>query len=234
MSSSLYLQLDNPAWSALTGPQRSFAEGNDVVKRFRSNNLPFSAYDYENADQVHQLDELLKPGEVFFLIGELPPLPENWTVLADLRCLQMINAAPVVPLENKVEITLLTETHKQDMIDLVQRVQPGYFAPDTYQLGNYYGIWDKGTLVAMAGERMRVTGMTEISAVCTHPDYTGRKYAQQLVTKICNDNHSNGIIPFLHVLETNERAVKLYEFMGFATRRVISFWKLQKRGWVEK
>lgn len=229
MSSSLYLQLDNPAWSALTGPQQAFASGNDVVKRYNSNNLPFAGYDHDHPEKVSQLDELLQPGEVFFLIGELPALPAQWSVLAELPCLQMINAAPVAPMENSIEMTLLTESHKQEMVDLVQKVQPGYFAPDTYQLGNYYGIRDKGELVAMAGERMRVPGMSEISAVCTHPEYTGRKYAQQLVTKICNENHSKGIIPFLHVLETNERAVKLYEFMGFATRRVISFWKLQKR-----
>lgn len=229
MNSSLYLQLDNPAWSALTGPQRSFALGNDFVKRFKSNHLPFSAYDHEHPEQLAQLDAWLDPGELFFLIGELPELPSNWAMLSDLRCLQMINASPAPVLENRVEMTLLTENHKQDMINLVQKVQPGYFAPDTYQLGNYYGIWDNNELVAMAGERMRVSGMTEISAVCTHPEYTGRKYAQQLVTRICHDNHGKGIIPFLHVLENNERAVKLYEFMGFATRRVISFWKLQKQ-----
>ncbi|MGN6419240.1 MAG: GNAT family N-acetyltransferase [Pseudobacter sp.] len=230
MSASLYLQLDNPAWSALTGPQQSFAIGNDVVKRYHGNNLPFSAYDHEHPELIGQLDELLQPGEVFFLIGELPALPADWSVLAELPCLQMINAAPVVPLENTIEMTLLTESHKQDMIDLVQKVQPGYFAPDTYQLGNYYGIWNKAELVAMAGERMRVNGMSEISAVCTHPEFTGRKYAQQLVTKICNENHKKGIIPFLHVLESNERAVKIYEFTGFVIRRVISFWKLQKNG----
>lgn len=34
---------------------------------------------------------------------------------------------------------------------------------------------------AMTGERMKVDGFEEISAVCTHPDFTGRGCAAQLV-----------------------------------------------------
>ncbi|QEC44346.1 GNAT family N-acetyltransferase [Pseudobacter ginsenosidimutans] len=228
MSSDLYYQLDNPAWFALTGPQQSFSTGNGKVKRYKTNNLPFAAYDHQHKDQLPLLDQQLQSGEIFFLIGSIPTLPPNWIILAELTCLQMINHIPITPLPDAPEILPLGEGQKQDMIDLVQRVQPGYFAPDTYQLGDYYGIWQDGKLVAMAGERMRVNGMSELSAICTDPAYTGRKYAQHLIIKICNANHAKGIIPFLHVLDTNERAVKLYEFMGFETRRTISFWKLQK------
>ncbi|WP_127129575.1 GNAT family N-acetyltransferase [Pseudoflavitalea rhizosphaerae] len=228
MSSDLHYQLDNPAWYALTGPQQSFATGNGKVKKYKTNNLPFAAYDHQHTDQLPLLDQQLQSGEIFFLIGSIPTLPSNWSILAELPCLQMINHTPIATLPGAPEILPLGEGQKQDMIDLVQRVQPGYFAPDTYQLGSYFGIWQDGKLVAMAGVRMRVNGMNEISAICTDPGYTGRKYAQHLIIKICNANHSKGIIPFLHVLDTNERAVKLYEFMGFETRRTISFWKLQK------
>lgn len=228
MSSSLHYQLDNPAWFALNGPQQSFAEPNNYVKRYRVNNLPFAAYDHDHPEQLHLLDSQLQPGEIFFLIGAIPALPANWNILAELPCLQMINTRTVTPLPDAPEIHLLDAAHKQAMIDLVLRVQPGYFAPDTYQLGKYYGIWQDGKLVAMAGERMRVTGMNELSAICTDPQYTGRKYAQHLVTKLCTEHHKQSIIPFLHVLTSNERAIKLYGFMGFETRRTISFWKLQK------
>lgn len=228
MSSSLIHQLDNPAWFALTGPQQSFALGNGKVKKYKTNNLPFAGFDHECPAQLKELDAMLQAGEIFFLIGDIPPLPENWTVQAELPCLQMINHNPIDPLPDAPEILLLKEEHKQDMINLVQRVQPGYFAPDTYQLGNYYGIWQDGLLVAMAGERMRVNGMNELSAICTDPRYTGRKYAQHLIIRLCNSQHQQGIIPFLHVLNNNERAVKLYQYMGFRVRRTISFWKLQK------
>lgn len=229
MSSSLYHQLDNPAWYALTGPQQSFAEGNGFVKRYKTRNLPFAAYDHQHPEQLIQLDEQLQAGEIFFLIGHLPAIPSHWKVLAELSCLQMINPNPITPIPGAPDMLPLGEAQQQDMIDLVQRVQPGYFAPDTYQLGDYYGIWQDGKLVAMAGERMRITGMSELSAICTDSGYTGRKYAQHLIVKLCKGNHEKGIIPFLHVLDSNERAVKLYEFMGFETRRSIVFWKLQKQ-----
>ncbi|MBO9634026.1 MAG: GNAT family N-acetyltransferase [Chitinophagaceae bacterium] len=228
MSSPLFHQLDNPAWFALNGPQHSFALGNGKVKKYRTNNLPFAAYDHQHPDQLKKLDEMMQTGEVFFLIGDIPSIPENWTILAELPCLQMIHQSPIDPLPGAPEILPLKEGQKQDMINLVQRVQPGYFAPDTYQLGNYYGIWQDGILVAMAGERMRVNGMNELSAICTDPQYTGRKYAQHLIIRLCNSHYQQGIIPFLHVLNNNDRAIKLYEHMGFQTRRTISFWKLLK------
>lgn len=228
MNPSLIHQLDNPAWYALTGPQEAFALGNGKVKKYKTNNLPFAAYDHRYPEQLQELDEMLQPGEIFFLIGDIPPLPSNWTIMAELPCLQMISDAPIPPLPDPPEMQLLGEAEKEDMINLVQRVQPGYFAPDTYQLGNYFGIRENGLLVAMAGERMRVSGMSELSAICTDPQYTGRKYAQHLIIRLCNSHHQHGIIPFLHVLDNNERAIKLYEYMGFRTRRTISFRKLLK------
>jgi ribosomal protein S18 acetylase RimI-like enzyme len=106
-------------------------------------------------------------------------------------------------------------------------VQPGYYEPGTYQLGNYFGIRQQNKLVAIAGERMRLDGLTEISAICTDPDYAGRKYAQQLIAALCQHNLQQGLTPFLHVIETNERAIRLYEYMGFVVRRTISFWQIQ-------
>ena len=35
------------------------------------------------------------------------------------------------------------------------------------------GIRWQGKLVAMAGERLKVPGYTELSAVCTHPEHAG-------------------------------------------------------------
>jgi predicted GNAT family acetyltransferase len=93
-------------------------------------------------------------------------------------------------------------------------------------LGNYYGIWQDRRLVAIAGERMRLDGMVEISAVCTDPAHTGHGYAQQLIAHICNNNLDKGNILFLHVLTSNDRAIRLYEHLGFRKRREIVFWKL--------
>ncbi|HXR79700.1 MAG TPA: GNAT family N-acetyltransferase, partial [Saprospiraceae bacterium] len=96
------------------------------------------------------------------------------------------------------------------------------------QMGDYYGIWQQDELVAISGERMRMNGLTEISAVVTHPEFTGRKYAQQLVAHVAKKNIEVGIIPFLHVAESNERAIGLYHKLGFSPRRLTPFWKIKR------
>lgn len=220
-------KLDAPAWNALNSVQQNFATGTAHIKRYRRGILPFAACEPGHEKEIASLAVMLEPGEIFYLIGELPPLPAYFTVLKELPCAQMVLQNPVPAIENNALVLPLTATDKDDMFNLINKVQPGYYEPDTYQLGNYFGIRQEGKLVAIAGERMRLDGLTEISAICTDPDYTGRKYAQQLIAALCQYNLQQGITPFLHVIETNQRAIALYEYMGFVTRRTISFWQLQ-------
>lgn len=84
----------------------------------------------------------------------------------------------------------------------------------------------EGQLVAIAGERTKITGLVEVSAVCTHPEFTGRGYAQQLVAHIVNRNVANGDALYLHFLTNNDRARKVYERLGFRDRRAIVFWEI--------
>ncbi|WP_315814004.1 GNAT family N-acetyltransferase [Paraflavitalea speifideaquila] len=223
MSHDRFASLDNPAWWALNGVQQSFAIGAPHIKRYQRGILPFAAYEYGTTESITALDTWLQPNEVFFLIGDLTSLPAHWTILNELPCAQMINQTAVTPPAGNVMIATLTDDHSGDMYHLIQKVQPGYYEPDTHRLGSYYGIWQEDKLVAVAGERMRLEELSELSAICTDPAYTGRQYAQHLIAHLCNTNLDKGIIPFLHVLETNERAIRLYEYMGFTRRRTISF-----------
>ena len=93
-------------------------------------------------------------------------------------------------------------------------------------MGDYYGIYKNSQLVAVTGERMRMDGFIEVSAVITHPDHTGKGYAKQLVTHVVNAIFDKNNTPFLHVSEANFGAVKLYEKLGFRTRRKISIWNI--------
>ncbi|NML21361.1 GNAT family N-acetyltransferase [Pseudoflavitalea sp. G-6-1-2] len=229
MESALLNQLNNPAWHALQSAQQSFAIGNDAVKRYKKNILPFAAYDHAQPERLQELDQYFQSGETFFLIGELPEVLPHWTLLNDLPCLQMVSTTPVPPIENaQVEIAPLTAADRDAMYQLIQKVQPGYYMPDTHQLGDYFGIWDDENLIAIAGERMRLNGLSELSAICTDPAHTGKKYAQHLIHHLCNSRRAMGITPMLHVLDTNERAVRLYEFLGFQTRKTIHFRKFLK------
>ena len=70
----------------------------------------------------------------------------------------------------------------------------------------------------MAGERLRLDGYTEISAVCTDPAFRGRGYAKALVRSLVSKAHAEGCTPFLHV--KGEIAAKgLYEALGFDESR---------------
>lgn len=107
-------------------------------------------------------------------------------------------------------------------------VQPGYFKKRTYLLGDYYGIFKNSELVAVTGERMEMNKYVEVSAVVTHPNYTGKGYAKQLVAHTVNNIFDKKKVPYLHVAETNTRAIKIYNNLGFQTRRKISFWNIIK------
>ena len=114
------------------------------------------------------------------------------------------------------------------MLALTELTQPGPFNPRTHDLGRYIGIRVDGRLAAMAGERMRPEGCTEISAVCTHPDYLGRGLARRLMAMLTNDLLARGVQPFLHVSHENTRAKTMYERLGFRTRTDIGFWSLTR------
>jgi predicted GNAT family acetyltransferase len=75
----------------------------------------------------------------------------------------------------------------------------------------------------MAGERQRLPGYTEVSAVCTHPDFRGRGYAQILMSTLMLKIIERGETPFLHAREDNAGAIRVYERLGFKTRAIFPF-----------
>jgi predicted GNAT family acetyltransferase len=89
----------------------------------------------------------------------------------------------------------------------------------TIELGAYLGIRRNGVLVAMAGERFHLDGWIEISAVCTRPDHRGQGLASQLIETLAAGIQSRSQRVFLHVLNTNTGAIRLYEQLGFRVRQ---------------
>jgi GNAT superfamily N-acetyltransferase len=227
MSAATYHKLNNPAWFSLAETHKDFAIGNDEIKCYKKNIAPFLAYSSDEEDAFIQPDQFIDVNESFFIIGDLPTLPNNYITESRLLCVQMICTA-AIKISTAAAIEELGEADDAQMSTLINLVQPGYYKPGTRLMGDYFGIRHNGQLVSMTGERMRMNGFTEISAVVTHPEFTGRKYAQQLVAHTVNKNISAGIIPFLHVAQTNERAIKIYEHLGFTQRRIIVFWKMKR------
>jgi ribosomal protein S18 acetylase RimI-like enzyme len=105
--------------------------------------------------------------------------------------------------------------HARQALDLALLTRPGPFGPRTPELGEYFGYFEQGRLIAMAGERMHAGEFREISGVCTHPDYQGRGLARRLMLKLMRRQMQRGETPFLHVMRDNVGARRLYERMGY-------------------
>ncbi len=220
-------KLDHPAWFALTESHTHFAIGDDIFKRYQPHIVPFAAIAPGAEIVTTQLEQYTYPGESFFLIGDLPALPDTCTIENSLLCVQMIcldhpQGQPTAAIDT------LGEQDETEMETLINLVQPGYYLAGTRLMGNYYGIRQNGALVAITGERMRLKSFTEISAVVTHPAFTGRGYAKQLVAHAVKEAFCAGTIPFLHVAATNTRAIGIYEGLGFTERRKISFHRIKR------
>lgn len=222
-----YNKLDNPAWHALTETHAGFASGTDELKRYDPAVVLFAGFNPGTKNITRQFDEVLEPGESFFLFDEFPALPANYKIETVVECVQMVCERPVGVAITE-DIVPLGKTHWEEMYALVSEVFPGYYLPGTAVMGDYFGIFKNDKLVAMAGERLCMDGLTEISAVVTHPEYGGRKYAQQLVTRLNDKNLQAGIIPFLHTGSKNERAISIYELLGYKKRRIIPVTKIKR------
>lgn len=115
------------------------------------------------------------------------------------------------------------------MRELTQTAVPDFFFRErTADLGLYLGIYEGPTLVAMAGERLALSGLQEISGVCTHPDFTGRGYARRLTRALLCRHRQRGVRSFLHVSEGNAGARRLYDSMEFVVRASLPMCKVAR------
>jgi predicted GNAT family acetyltransferase len=133
------------------------------------------------------------------------------------------------PAEPNQSFRKLTQEDVPEMLALTKLTEPGPFLPRTIELGAYYGIHDSGSLVAMAGERLRLTRFTEVSAVCTHPNFRGRGYGNSLMSVVISGIMSRDETPFLHV-KTDNPALALYKKLGFQIRAQLYLAVIQQTG----
>jgi ribosomal protein S18 acetylase RimI-like enzyme len=214
--------LDNPVWHALATIQAGFAQGDQAAKRFLPSVSPLSGLRESSAAAFDSLARLFSNGETVGLIEAGPiTFPSGWSVLREGLLAQMVCSEPVADEQRAVE--RLGPADVDEMLSLVELTKPGPFARRTIELGSYIGIRNSGRLVAMAGERLRLPGFTEVSAVCTHPEHRGRGYARSLVAILTNTIQRRGDVPFLHVRQDNQGAIHVYEQLGFRTRKLMHY-----------
>ncbi|MFG2720484.1 GNAT family N-acetyltransferase [Streptomyces sp. NPDC048416] len=214
--------LDNPAYSALTGPHARFAEARGQVLRYQPDVSPWLAVpDAPDAAYWSDLAALAGPGQDVELPGVRCALPAGWEVTFDVAGVQLVDEA--VEARPDAEAVLLGADDVPDMLALVSRTRPGPFRPRTVELGTYLGIRRGGELIAMAGERLHPPGWTEISAVCTDAAHRGQGLGTRLIRAVAAGIKERGETPFLHTAAANTGAIALYESLGFRLRRTTRF-----------
>ena len=220
--------LDNPFWSSLRTRHRDLARGVGDVARYPAEFAPFLGVADAGVDAAGAFESLIAPDESVYLLGVAPRrMPDGWRLEAFADLAQMVCTTPLQPVDGP-EIIALTDAHRADVLALTALVYPHYFRPRTIELGRYFGIYQDGRLAAIIGERLGTEAYTEMSAICTHPDFNGRGYARRLTAMLTNDTLERGRTPFLHVSHENRRAKQLYEQLGYRHRRDIGFWSLRR------
>jgi ribosomal protein S18 acetylase RimI-like enzyme len=218
MSPSGEAVLENPAYAALCGPHARFAQVRGRVRRYEDDVAPFLALPSSpSARDWRDAAALLAPDTPVATRVDGAELPDGWRLLQTFELVQMVGER--LTGADCSEATLLGPADVPEMLELVAQTEPGPFLSRTIELGDYLGIRRDGALAAMAGERFRPDGWTEISAVCTAPTCRGQGLASCLVgALIANiERRSEGV--FLHVLATNATAIRLYEQLGFRVSR---------------
>ena len=213
--------LDNPAWHALTGPQSTIAHRAGRAVRYPVEVSVFGALD-DHPDEAAWNDAATLPAsDLLVVVAPRSVAPPGWEIRPAATALQML--APDLSVAPDPEAVALGPDDVTEVMALIERTRPGPFLARTLELGDYIGIRRDGRLVAMAGERFRLPGWTEVSAVCTDESVRGLGLATRLIGAVGAGIRARGDGVLLHVASTNTNAIRLYRSLGFEERREIEF-----------
>lgn len=221
--------LDNITWHALSGPHAKFSSGTDAARRYARGFSPIVAFPDQGSPGFAALAPFCEPGEHFYCDGWKGAAPAGWRIDSESTMFKMYWDG-AMPADEAPEAVALGPAHAAEALALALLTRPGPFGPRTIELGEYYGCFEGGRLVAMAGERMHAGALREISGVCTHPDHQGKGFARRLMGKLIRRQMQRGEAPFLHVMRENAGARRLYERMGFKTYRESVVRVIQRSG----
>lgn len=221
--------LKNPVYSALLTGDKHLSFGNEYVKYFDEEVSPFAGFDESNTHGFTELYDILSPGrKILYAISTQIDQPAGWQFNHEIKGLQFVYKGSNEIKKEFTGIMPLNSVYAEEMVQLAKLTKPGPFAKRTIEFGSYYGIFENAKLVAMTGQRLHVKNYTEISAVCTHPDHLGKGYAFKLMQHQLDIILQNHQIPFLHVREDNQRAIALYERLGFRISRHMYFYFMKR------
>jgi ribosomal protein S18 acetylase RimI-like enzyme len=221
--------LHNAVYHALLSGDKQLSFGNDKVKFFNEEVSPFAGFEHDYTKGFADLHELLPAGrKILYANPSVITQPAGWQIQHEIKGLQFIYEGNSVIKTKFPNVIPLTTIHVEQMVQLAALTKPGPFGTGTINFGAYFGIFDNEKLVAMTGQRLHVNNYTEISAVCTHPDYVGKGYAYTLLQHQLQLIQQHNQHPFLHVREDNQRAIAIYERLGFTISRPMNFYFMKR------
>jgi ribosomal protein S18 acetylase RimI-like enzyme len=207
--------LANIVWHSLADKHAKFATGTDRARRYARGFTPVIGFEDAEAPDFAALAPFCSIGEHFYCGGWTGTAPAGWELEAETYAHQMVWQRDPPAADETLDVVQLTAKDVPRMLELVALTQPGPFGERSIDMGDYYGVYDSARLVAMAGERFEAGPLREISGVCTHPDYQGRGLARRLVEQLIRVELARNQTPFLHVMQENDVARRLYLRMGF-------------------
>lgn len=214
--------LDRAAWHALTTRLAHVAQGDARAVRMNPEYGQFSAPRDFTPENLEALAALIPPHDIVSIAPTKPFTPPPGTRIVDELILHQMLADRLAVTAPDFPVTPLGDADAEEMRALATLTEPGPFLSRTHQLGDFVGVRVNGKLVAMAGERLKLPGYTEISAVCTHPDFRGRGYARGLMGIVSSKIAARGETTLLHVVEDKKAEIAFYERLGFRFRRAIT------------
>jgi ribosomal protein S18 acetylase RimI-like enzyme len=217
--------LDNPVYHALSTGDAHLSFGTKNVKYFDKEVSPFAGFADGYSRGFEELHGLLnKDRKILYASIKEIDIPEGWQQIAYIKGSQFVFETNSNISPPKLKPVPLTYENAVEMVKLATLTKPGPFNMRTIDFGHYYGFFENGKLAAMTGQRLHIPPYSEVSAVCTHPDFLGRGYATALLQHQLLLITEQEQIPFLHVREDNERAIGVYERLGFKLRGPMHFY----------
>jgi ribosomal protein S18 acetylase RimI-like enzyme len=212
--------LDRPVWSALNSRQAHLTVASGAAVRIDPAYGPFAAArDYGDEAQTALAATLKGPDDRIYVVEREPwPPPTGTQVVGTAGVVQMIPQRPLLEFPKDPRVVLLTEADAAEMAALAHATEPGPWSSATHRYGDYFGIRVERRLAAMAGERMLVPGLAELSGVSTWPEFRGHGLAAALIRRVLAGFAARGDEPFLHCFAQNDGAIRLYEQLGFGLR----------------
>lgn len=218
-------QLANIVWSALTTSHGHLALVHGGVRKYPADVAPFAAFaeGLAGEEAAACLNALMQPDELcYVIVNEQLSKTLKLASEGSLLTVQMVwpeDLAIPEPQAGDREIVPLTCDDAPEMMELIEMAFPGFFRERTCLMGPYSGIHENGRLIAMAGDRLVTDKLREISGLCTHPEYTGKGFATQLLLHKLREHRERGYGSFLHAAASNIRAIPIYERLGFVHTR---------------